>query len=223
MKATISADIISFTALSAEDRLMLQERILHLFEILENTFGKDLFYGRLIKGDYIECVLDNPSLALKVALLIKSYIKSTEIKTDIADKRIEEFKEHGIRIAVAVANLTAWDREKGVMDGEAIYLSGRAVNEMTATSKKIKSTLVFKSSDKMWNAVINPMFNLLDVLFSKYKRAQSEVIFYKLLHLSEKEICDKLKKSQSTINQHSTSTGWWAVESAVESFEKIIR
>jgi hypothetical protein len=222
-KATISADIISSTSLNVEQRLILEKELIALLNILRRTFGSKIFFGRLIKGDYIECVLEEPNLALRVALLMKSFVKSLDMKTDkISNKKIKDFKEYGIRIAIGVGELSIWNKKKGIIDGEAIYLSGRAVNEMSLHDKKIKNTLVFKSKNEDWNQSLLPVFDLLDVLFSKYKRAQSKIVFYKLLNKSEKEITGILTKGQSTINQHSTATGWFAVESAVEYFEKII-
>lgn len=222
-KATISADIVSSTALNVEQRLELEKNLNELLNLLKQTFGSKTFFGRLIKGDYIECVLEEPKLALRVALLMKSFVKSLDIQpTKDSEKRIKDFKEYGIRIAIGIGELSIWNRKKGIIDGEAIYLSGRAINEMSMYDKKIKNTLVFKSKNENWNGSLLPIFELLDVLFSKYKRAQSEIIFYKLLNKSEKEITGILNKGQSTINQHSTATGWFAVESAVEYFEKII-
>jgi hypothetical protein len=223
-KATISADIVSSTSLNVEQRLILEKELIELLNILKRTFSSKIFFGRLIKGDYIECVLEEPKLALRVALLMKSFVKSLDMKTDkISSKKIKDFREYGIRIAIGVGELSIWNKKKGIIDGEAIYLSGRAVNEMSLHDKKIKNTLVFKSKNEDWNQSLLPVFDLLDVLFSKYKRAQSEIVFYKLLNKSEKEITGILTKGQSTINQHSTATGWFAVENAVEYFEKIIK
>jgi hypothetical protein len=223
-KATLSADIVSSTALCIEQRLELEEKLSQLLILLEEILGADKFFGRLIKGDYIECVLEDPKLALRVALLMKSFVKSLDIRIGKdSDKRLKDFKEYGIRVAVGVGELSIWNKEKGIIDGEAIYLSGRAINEMTAYDKKIKNTLVFKSGNEDWNSAFLPLFNLLDVLFSRCKKAQSEIVFYKLLSKSEKEITEITKKRQSTINQHSTATGWYAIESAVECFEKIIK
>ena len=222
-KATLSADIVSSTTLNVKQRLVLEKKLAQLLTILKQTFGSEAFFGRLIKGDYIECVLNDPKQALRAALLIKSHVKSLNIQPDKqAGQNLDEFKEYGVRIAIGIGELSIFNKKKGIIDGEAIYLSGRAVNEMTAPDKKNKATLVFKSANNDWNDVFMPVFQLLDVLFVKYKRAQSEVIFYKLLNKPEKEITMILKKSQSTINQHSTSTGWYAVESAVNYFEKTI-
>ena len=41
--------------------------------------------------------------------------------------RLKYFNEHGIRLAIAIAPLERFDPEKGIIDGEAIYLSGRAI------------------------------------------------------------------------------------------------
>jgi len=223
-KATISADIISSSSLNVEQRLELEEKLTHLLSLLEQNFGSKVFYSRLIKGDYIECVLEEPQLALRVALLMKSFAKALDLNIkENANKKIKDFKDYGIRIAIGIGELSIWNKEKGIIDGEAIYFSGRAINEMTALDKKIKNTLVFRSSNEEWNDIFTPIFNLLDVLYSKYKKAQSEIVFYKLLNKSEKEITGILNRKQPTINQHSTATGWSAVESAVALFEKTIK
>jgi hypothetical protein len=222
-KATISADIVSSTSLNVKQRLSLEKDLKKLLNLLKKTFGAKLFFGRLIKGDYIECVLEDPKLALRVALLIKSYIKSLDIKPDKKSKQnLKDFKKYGIRIAVGIGKLSIWNKKQGIIDGEAIYLSGRAINEMTAADKKITKTLVFKSNNENWNDAFVPIFNLLDVLLVDSTRAQSEIVYYKLLNKSEKEISEILNKSQSTINQHSAAISWYAIESAVESFERII-
>ncbi|GHU64671.1 hypothetical protein FACS1894123_09730 [Bacteroidia bacterium] len=190
-KATISADIVSSTSLNVEQRLELEKELNHLLSVLKLTFGSDVFFGRLIKGDYIECVIENPQLALRVALLIKSHIKSLDIKADKnSAKELKDFKEYGVRIAIGIGELSIWNKKKGIIDGEAIYLSGRAINEMTALDKKIKKTLVFKSKNVDWTNIFSPIFDLLDVIFSKQKSGQSKIVFYKLLDKSEKEISE---------------------------------
>ncbi|GHV11483.1 hypothetical protein FACS1894162_6960 [Bacteroidia bacterium] len=218
-KATISADIVSSTSLNVEQRLMLEKKLNQLLAFLKKKVGSKLFFGRLIKGDYIECVLENPQLALLVALLIKSYVKSLDIKADKkSNQNLKDFKEYGIRIAIGVGELSIWDKKKGIIDGEAIYLSGRAINDMTAT----KITLVFKSKNEHWNNAFEPICSLLDVLFSKMTQLQSQIVYYKLLSKTEKEISELINKSQPTINSHSKKAGWSAIHSAVNYFETTI-
>ncbi|MDR0546276.1 MAG: RNA polymerase subunit sigma-70 [Dysgonamonadaceae bacterium] len=217
-KATISADIVSSTSLDKVQRMELEEELRKMIEILEKNFSKKSFFGRIIKGDYIECVV-RPKHALRVALLIKSFVKSLNFTQKEKKQDFLKFKEYGVRIAVGLGNLEIFDTGKGIIDGEAIYLSGRAINEM---SKNNKCTLVFRSKNEKLNKNFTSIFNLLDFMFNKYKEAQSKIVFYKLLNKTDREIASLLGKSISTINQHSTSTGWHAVENAVTYFEKSI-
>lgn len=221
-KATISADIISSTAMSIEDRLILEEKILGVIKTLKQTFGSKNFYGRLIKGDYIECVLENPKHALKAALILKSFVKSLHIAQNEKNKKIRNFKEYGIRIAVAVGKLSVFDKKKGIIDGEAIYLSGRAINEKTASNRQNKKTLVFKSSNEKYNDCFETIFGLLDFHFAKLTRSQCEIIYYRLLGKSEKEIAEITNKFQPAVNRASTAAGWWEIDAAVTAFEKNI-
>lgn len=74
MYAAISADIVSSTSFCIEKTLALKQRIEDLFSILEKRFPG--FWGRLIKGDYVECLLPSVKDSFRVALIIKSSIKS---------------------------------------------------------------------------------------------------------------------------------------------------
>jgi len=67
------------------------------------------------------------------------------------------------------------------------------------------------------------MIYLIDTILSRCSPKQCEVIFNKLLELSEKDLSVKLNRNQSTISQHSTAAGWNAIEKAVNYFENNIR
>ena len=66
------------------------------------------------------------------------------------------------------------------------------------------------------------VFSLLDVIISGCSAKQCEVVFYKLLNFTEQDIAKKTGKYQSTISQHSTASGWSAIEKAVSYFEKSV-
>lgn len=222
-KATISADVVSSTSLDKEQRLILEKGLKSFLLEMEVNFTPGIFFGRLIKGDYIECVLEKPNQALRVALMMKAYVKSLPISNNQnTDKRFKDFKTYGVRTAVGIGKLSIWDKESGIIDGEAIYFSGRAINEITSYEKIIKNTLNFRSNNDQWNKEFQTICELLDVIFSKLTSAQSEIIYYKLLQKTEEEIKVILKKTQSTINQHSRTAGWSAINSTVKHFEEII-
>ncbi|UCS92863.1 fumarate hydratase [Echinicola marina] len=225
--AVISGDIVSSTSLVVEDRTMLEEKLKDLLKILDEKWG---VYGRLVKGDYLECVCPVPGDALRVAMLVKSFVKSfdpQQADNREDNNRINLFKTHGIRLAIAIGELSRFDREKGIIDGEAVYLAGRLINQSTSSHGKervvIKHTLFFISHDEKLDEQMNPVMGLLDVLMGKATARQSEVLYWKLLGHTESEIAQQLQISQSVVNQHSTSVGWNSIERTVLYFNKIIK
>jgi len=224
-RAVISGDIIAYTSLNDAEKSKIEDSIEQLFQELES--GYEVF-GRLIKGDYLECYIPDPINALRVALLIKSHIKAHALElSDTKDKRLSAFKTHGIRLAIGIGEITRFDRDKGIIDGEAIYLSGRTIGDVSATFDKerivIKSTLFIKTNDEQLTGELDPLLALLDVLISKATAKQSNILYLKLLGNSEDTIAKKLKLYQSTVNEHSTSLGWNAIEKAVLYFEKLMK
>ncbi len=223
--ASISADIISYTSLSKEDKRNIESEIKKLLELLTDKYENLGFYGRIIKGDYIECAINNGISALRIALILKTFIKSINLQYNSNAKGIKYFKEHAIRLAVAVAPLNTIDSDNGIIDGEAIYMSGRAIQDYSTSDKQkivIKNTMFFCSNENKITELYNTIFSLLDNIISKCSAKQSQVIYLRLLGLSEKEISDKLNKNQSTISQHSTSAGWQSIEKAITFFENNI-
>lgn len=225
--ASISADIVSYTSLGEGDKRSIEIKVKKLLSTLSKKYKDENFYGRMVQGDYIECAIQSPKYALRIALLLKTFIKSLELeKTKQNTVRLKYFKEHGIRLAVAVAPLVTINAKQGIIDGEAIYLSGRTIKSLSTSNKEkivIKSSMYFRSPDPMKQETFDVIFSLLDDIISKFTARQSEVIYHKLLGKNEKEIQKILGlKSQSTISQHSTAGGWHAIEKTVSYFEKNI-
>lgn len=219
----LSGDIIAYTSLSDEEKITLEKQIRTLITTLKNKFS---IFGRLIKGDYIEIVVENPEDALTIVLLIKNYIKSISLTNSNVNNRKKSFSNYGIRIAMGYGELSRYDPKSGIIDGEAIYLSGRKINEESTHNKKrivIKNTLFFLSNNQKLNETINTILSLVDVLLSKATAKQSEILYYKLLGFTEDQIAKKLNVKQSNVNQHSTSVGWNAIEKAVNYFNLSIK
>src|SRR5690554_3257493 len=220
--AVISGDIVSSSSLRIDDRKYVAEKLNLLLKELTEKFG---IYGRILKGDYIECVTSNTSEGLHIALAIKSFIRSLPIKLNgyhKNDNRIRQFKIHGIRLAIGYGELSRFHPEEGIIDGEAIYLSGRAISGETTHSKErivIKNTLFFVSENEELNKNFKPVLALLDILLSKTTARQCEVLYLKLMDHTEEEIAQQLGIGQSAVNQHSTSVGWNAIDEAVNYFK----
>jgi hypothetical protein len=225
--ATISADVISYTSLSEGEKRKLETAIKGLLSDLTEKYSSYQFYGRLVQGDYIECALNNPKSSLRIALLLKTLVKSIDFDSSKTTKsRLKYFFEHGIRLAVAIAPLLKLDPRLGIIDGEAIYLSGRTIKRYSTSDKQkitIKNTMFFCSLENEQQEHFDTIFSLIDTILSKCSAKQSEVLYYKLLNWSEKDIAKKLGKYQSTISQHSTAAGWLSIDKAVNYFENSVK
>lgn len=224
-KAVISGDIVASTSLTDEGRTHIEEELKKLLGELEVKYK---MFGRMIKGDYLECVVPEPENALRLTLIIKAFIKS--ISGDEAlnnnDSRFRFFKIHGIRLAIGYGELTRFEPAKGIIDGEAIYLSGRRINEELTYNKErivIKNTLFFVSGNEELNREFEPLLALIDVLLSKATAKQCEVLYMKLMDLNEEAISARMNIAQPVVNQHSTSVGWNAVEKAVNRFREVLK
>ncbi|MGB5554864.1 MAG: fumarate hydratase [Flavobacteriaceae bacterium] len=223
-KGVISGDIVAFTSLSKIQKELVEDRLKVLLAELERKFD---CFARVVKGDYLECVVPKPEDALTVALLIKSTIKSIPTAFDKKnDNRAQYFENYGVRLAIGYGTLERFDVKKGIIDGEAIYLSGRKINEEdthTMDRISIKSTLFFVSNEDALNFAMEPIMALLDFLMNKATARQSEVLQYKLLGYNEDKIAKKMGISQSAVNQHSNSAGWNAIEKTVTYFHDSLK
>lgn len=214
----ISGDIVAYTSLEDVEKTALEKQLKLFFAEMKKEYS---VFARIVKGDFIEIVVENAEDALAIVLLVKSFIKSVSFSKNLENNRTKSFKNHGIRIAMGYGELSRYDAKKGIVDGEAIYLSGRKINEETTHNKQrivIKNTLFFVSTEETLNYNMNTILGLIDVLMSKATSKQCEILYYKLLGLNEDTIAEKLKIRQSAVNQHSTNVGWNAIERAVKYF-----
>lgn len=213
MYATISADIVSSTSLTQQDMVNLKQRLEELFSLLESKYPS--FWGRQIKGDYIECLVSDVSQIFRIALILKTYIKSFEVTTD---KGVKGFQTYGARMAIGIGDMRIIDRENGIMDGEAIYLSGRAIESMGMPNK---GTLTIKIENKDLAMPLHTVALLTDALINNATKRQAEVLYYKLLSNKETDIAEALGIKQSSVNEHSSSAKWYCIEEAISYFEQI--
>lgn len=219
VQATISADIVSSTALKVEELTLLQTEIRQFLESLsEKSQGKD--WGRLFKGDSVEIFLSNPHEALRTALLLKTLVKKTFSWGKETNTRRDLFRKHGVRLAIGVGEMRTADQEQDILDGEAIYYSGRLLETQLNPSKG-KRTMLFGCNNIILSEQVDVFLGLLDALLKKTTSNQCEIIYYKLLGKQEEEIARLLNVKQPAINKQCNAVGWNAIESAVNYFEKL--
>lgn len=221
VRATISADIISSTSLSVEELTLLQSEIHGFLDGLsEKSQGND--WGRLFKGDSVEIFLHDPHEALRVALLLKTLVKKTFAWGKENNARRELFRKYGIRLAIGIGEMRIADQKQDILDGEAIYNSGRLLEKASKEKLSIKRSMFFACPNPLLTEYVDVMVGLLDTLLRNATSRQNEILYYRLLGKNEKEIAVMLNIKQSAVNQRSNSAGWKAVESALNYYEKLI-
>ncbi|MBR5171071.1 MAG: RNA polymerase subunit sigma-70 [Muribaculaceae bacterium] len=211
--AAISADIVSSTSLSKESLVDLTQRIKQMLATAEGTYQG--FWGRLVKGDSIECIMEHPKDALRVALLLKSNIKSFVPKDGIAN---DKFKQYGLRLAIGIGEMRIIDKELDYMDGKAIYLSGRTLANMR---DKTCDSFQILMQHEVGNKALPVIAILLNHLTNKATSRQCETLFHKLQCKSDSEVASRMGISRSGVNQNLHNMGWDAIERAIKYFEQL--
>ena len=125
MIATISADIVRSTSMNTEDLIVLRNRLRDLFQDFEEDYPG--FWARIVRGDSIECVVPNYNDALRIAILIKLYVKMRVSEFECS----EMLQRYGIRFSIGVADIKYADKKEDIINGPAIYLSGRNLDEIS--------------------------------------------------------------------------------------------
>ncbi len=207
--ATISADVVDSTSLSAEDTIRLKESLEGFFPVMRSLCGQA--WGRVVRGDSVECVIPEVALSLRIALLIKCYVRSLELPSASTLMR-----KKGVRMAIGIGALRIVDEEKGIIDGEAIYASGRELNALAGSDAVTISLVADLPGMRGYAALCDVLGFMVDQSTNK----QCNVLYYLLLGYSQKKIAEVLGLEPPTVNKHAAAAGWNVIQRAMSRFEK---
>ena len=213
MIATISADIVRSTSLQTEDLLVLRERLKRLLDDFEQSYPG--FWARIVRGDSIECVVPEYRYSLRIAILIKLFVK---ILVDGFECH-ELLHRHGIRFSIGIADISYADKVEDIINGPAIYLSGRNLDEISR--RDLFSAFEIEAVPAAFNDCMESYVALLSNLVDSYSAKQAEVVFYKLMGHKEVDISRRLGIYQSAVNMRSTSAQWGLLNTAIKDYEQL--
>lgn len=213
MIATISADIVRSTSLQTGDLIELRNRLRGLLDDLEKDYQG--FWARITRGDSIECVVSDYRYVLRIAILIKLFVK---IQVDRYDCH-ELLQRYGIRFSVGIADISYADKKEDIIDGPAIYISGRNLDEIS--KKDLYTAFEIEKTPRSFSQVMDSYVALLGNLVDSYSAKQAEVVFYKLLGFKEMEISRRIGVYQSAVNMRSTGAQWGLLNTAIKDFEEL--
>lgn len=213
MVATISADIVRSTSLQTEDLIDLRSKLRGLLNDFESDYSG--FWARIVRGDSIECYVPEYRYALRIAIMIKLFVKIQAADYDCH----ELLQKYGIRFSIGIADIKYADRDEDIIDGPAIYLSGRNLDEISRNNTNIAFEI--DNAPKSFNNLLESYVALLSNLVDTYSTKQAEVVFYKMQGLKEKEISNLLGIYQSSVNMRSSSAQWGLLNMAIKDFEEL--
>ena len=140
-KAVITSDIIQSSTMTVETRNWLIERIDNK---LKTLFRGPIMESEIYRGDSFQCLIHKQRLALKTALVLKTYIKSLGLsyhETILSQKENDKsaffaIPTFDVRMSLAVGEVEAETSRIGISNGEAFRMSGQKLYEM----KKLKQS-----------------------------------------------------------------------------------
>lgn len=213
MVATISADIVRSTSLQTEDLIDLRIKLRGLLSDFESNYSG--FWARIVRGDSIECYVPEYWYVLKIAIMIKLFVKIQAADYDCHDL----LQKYGIRFSIGIGDIKYANRDEDIIDGPAIYLSGRNLDEISRNNTNIAFEI--DNAPKSFNNLLESYVALLSNLVDTYSTKQAEVVFYKMQGLKEKEISNMLGIYQSSVNMRSSSAQWGLLNMAIKDFEEL--
>lgn len=210
----VSCDVINSTSLNRDALIRLRNGI-------DSSLFPDIdaicpgFWGRVVRGDTIECCLDKSWLAFRVALMIKCWFMEWADSHDAA----ESMRRAGVRFSIGIGKMRLIDRELDMMDGEAIYLAGRNLDFIS--ERGLSSYFEMNSEDKDVNSLIDNILMLVDRIVGQATERQVPILYDKLRGIRESEIAQSLRISQGAVNQRAKNAGWPLIKYSLNLLEAI--
>ncbi|MBQ6203201.1 MAG: hypothetical protein IJK46_03830 [Prevotella sp.] len=191
----------------------LNEKLKKCLCILERRYQG--FWGRIVRGDSIECIMSRPEDAFEVALILKTWVKSFEPSNIQDDKR---FNRYGLRIAIGIGEMKTIDRSLDMMDGDAIYRSGRAMDKLVG---RAKYSFVISMADSEHEQALQVILTLVNQLLNNATARKCETLCERILSSDTSKTAEKMGISVSGVNQTLKDLGWSAIEQAIIYYQKV--
>ena len=185
-----------------------------LFQDFEEDYPG--FWARIVRGDSIECVVPDYNDALRIAILIKLYVKMRVSEFECS----EMLQRYGIRFSIGVADIKYADKKEDIINGPAIYLSGRNLDEISRR-ENVMTAFEIGQAPKPLSNLLDSYVAMVSGIVDLYSAKQAEVVFLKLLGFKEIEISERVGISQSSVNTRAANAQWGLLNTAIKDFEAL--
>jgi len=213
-RAVLTGDVVDSSKLKLAERRRLTEALNNVFGKFnvksKNELGLKVGF-EWFRGDGFQGVVEDPAEALRLALVIRTYLQGKVIFAS-------QTRKTDARIAIGIGKITFKAASLSESDGEALQFSGRLLDSM----KKLPNRIALKSTRLTLDEEINVSCVLLEDIITKWTAPQAEVIYYKLLNYKEVMIAELLNIKQPTVNQRAKAASWLAVERLLQRYQALV-
>lgn len=208
--SVITGDIINSSRLSVTNKKKIKNIFSDLSKVLKKNFQNAFKYNiDVYRGDGWQLLLNDPVLSLRVALIIRTALRSGLYKISLDSK-----------IAVAVGSVDSISKSRvSQSTGEAFALSGLTLEKL----KRVK--MGFNINDERIDEHYNLVFAFIDSIFHKLTAKQSFALYGSLIGWDQKTIAKNwIEKpiAQSAVAQHLESASWYVINQALLFYEREI-
>jgi len=206
--AVLTGDLVDYSKLEAKERT---EYVNNLREILSELRSKNLVF-EIFRGDSFQAVLPSSRDALKVALIIRSYVISRKFDSG---RKIKP----DVKIAIGIGNIENYnERNISSCDGEAFRNSGPSLDRMD----KKRQRLFIKTNWPILNRELKTECALLDAITARWTSIQAETIYNTLLGKKQSDIAELFNISQSNVSLRLNAANFDAITVMMKRYTEII-
>ena len=155
--------------------------------------------------------------AFEAALILKTLVKSFE-PSDVNDSK--RFNRYGLRIAIGIGEMKTIDCNLDMMDGDAIYRSGRTLSKLKG---RAKYSFAISMENEEYEQALQVILTLVNQLLNNATARKCETLCERILASDTSKTAEKMGISVSGVNQTLKDIGWSAIEQAIIYYRKITK
>lgn len=207
----ITGDLVRSSALSADERLGVLAEIKRASQTLQASFANDLVEPiDIFRGDGWQAVVARPGSALRVALLIRAWIRTFSPETSDLDTRV----------AVAIGRVhSVPSQHVSEGDGEAFRASGHALDGLR---EPLRMALVPPASCPPGAAATLQAFvPSLDAVIQGWTQRQARATLLRLQGATQEHIASQWPEriTRQAVARHLAKARWPAIEATLTWWE----
>ena len=195
----ITGDVIDSTLLDAADRKRMNRSMQKLGEVLVQG-GYRVNAQETFRGDSFQLVLKESSRVMEVALLLRAYMRGTELEGDqVLD----------VRLGIGLGPIEFKAKSQNASDGTAYRYAAKALDQ---TVKNNLANIWIKTGIEELDENLNSINVAWETIISRWTVSQSKSMLRALQGYVHQDIANQLKVTQSTITRSLQSADEKAIQ-----------